>query len=46
MAKKHIMCYLRPIRMAIIKKSINNKCWKKRAENINWYSHYGVSLKN
>ena len=29
MAKKHIRCYLKPIRMAIIKKSINNKCWKK-----------------
>ena len=39
-----------PVRMAVIQKSINNKCWKGCGEkepsytvggNENWYSHYG-----
>ena len=39
-----------PVRMAVIKKSTNNKCWRKRGEkgpsftvggNANKYSHYG-----
>ena len=41
--------YLSPVRMAIIKRSINNKCWREcgqkgsllHCENVNWYSHYG-----
>ena len=42
--------HLIPVRMAIIKMSINNKCWRgmeKRepsyigAGNVNWYKHYG-----
>ena len=41
--------------MAIIKKSTNNKCWRKKGPsytvvgNVNWCSHkehYGGSLKN
>jgi len=46
-----------PVRMAIIKKSINNKCWRGCGEspyaadgNVNWDNHYGEqcgnSLKN
>ena len=41
-----------PVRMAAIKKSTNNKCWRGYGENSytvggnsNWYSHYGNSVK-
>ena len=38
-----------PVKMAIIKKSTNNKCWRACGENrtllhcwnVSWYSHYG-----
>ena len=55
---KTIMRYhLTPVKMAIIKKSTNNKYWRgcERREpsytvggNVNWYNHYqyGCSLKN
>ena len=42
--------HLTPVRMAIIQKSENNKCWEGCGEmeasytvggNINWYNHYG-----
>ena len=42
--------HLMPVRMAIIKKAINNKYWRECGEkdpsytvrgNVNWYSHYG-----
>ena len=43
-------CHLRPVRMATVKKSTNNKCWRvcgerepfyTVGENANWNSHYG-----
>ena len=43
--------HLTPVRIAIIKKSANNKCWREGVEkrehsctvggNVTWYSHYG-----
>ena len=48
--KTTMMYHLMPVRMAVIKKSTNNKCWRKRGEkgpsftvggNANKYSHYG-----
>ena len=38
--------YLTPVRMAIVRKSINNKCQKRKPScsvggNTNWYSYYG-----
>ena len=46
--KTTMKLYLSPVRMVIIKKSTNDKCWKGCGEkepsstiggNINWYSH-------
>ena len=48
--KSTMWYHLTPVRMAIIKKSTNRKCWRglERREpsytvggNANWYSHYG-----
>ena len=48
--KTTVRYHLTSVRMAIIKKSTNNKCWrgcgKKELSytvggNVNWYSHYG-----
>ena len=48
--KTSMRYHFTPVRVAIIKKSTNNKCWrgcgKKECSctvggNVNWYSHYG-----
>ena len=48
--KTTVRYHLTPFRMAITKKSTNNKCWRGCGENkpsytpggnVNWYSHYG-----
>ena len=47
--KTTVRYHLTLVKMAIIKKSTNNKCWKECREkgtllhvggNVNWYSHY------
>ena len=46
----HLTLVLTLVRMVIIKKSTNNKCWRGCGEkepsytaggNVNWYNHYG-----
>ena len=50
--KTAVRHHLTPVRMAIVKKSTNNKCWREDVEkrepsyavsgNVNWCSHYGT----